>query len=130
MEWLDSSGCDIVAINTNGHSILHKAAQRGHGNICRWFLGRLNEIKECPMELLGPDSDSCVPSDLAGMEGYEDLAQMLAKAEMKFAALATSNQRLPDWIRCKPTCITTDMVWEANGGVNRMRTRFQAKVKV
>lgn len=129
MEWLDSMGCDIIAINTNGHCILHKAAQRGHDNICRWFLRCLKEIKECPLELLGPDSDNCAPSDLAGMEGYKDLAKMLAREEMEFAELATPNQRLPAWIKCRPTYVTTDLVWEAGAGVNRMRTRFHAKVK-
>ena len=37
-EWFKSVGCNLHQINSNGHGVLHKAAQRGRHGLCRWFV--------------------------------------------------------------------------------------------
>mmetsp|Transcript_16131 Transcript_16131/g.20434 ORF Transcript_16131/g.20434 Transcript_16131/m.20434 type:complete len:443 (+) Transcript_16131:3-1331(+) len=102
MKWLMFVKCNLFLINSNGHSIVHKAAQRGKDNVCEWLLSStenclkmeflddsmsgdsLNNLTE-RLTLVGPDSDGCCPSDLAGMEGHHKLAKLIAKHECMFA---------------------------------------------
>ena len=39
--WLYSIGCDIRWKNDNGHGIIHKSAQRGKSDVCRWAFDTL-----------------------------------------------------------------------------------------
>mmetsp|Transcript_7971 Transcript_7971/g.11375 ORF Transcript_7971/g.11375 Transcript_7971/m.11375 type:complete len:846 (+) Transcript_7971:22-2559(+) len=43
IKWLSSIGCNLGCINSNGHGILHKAAQRGKRDVCRWIYAILLE---------------------------------------------------------------------------------------
>mmetsp|Transcript_21891 Transcript_21891/g.49798 ORF Transcript_21891/g.49798 Transcript_21891/m.49798 type:complete len:367 (+) Transcript_21891:863-1963(+) len=94
MKFLASLGCDFCAINDNGHGVLHKAAQRGKWDVCQWLLDACNNNNvendivsdiDRPFHLaidqMGPDAEECCPSDLAGMEGFLDLADWLSCKE-------------------------------------------------
>lgn len=92
--------------------------------------------------LIGPDNDECTPSDLAGMEGHQELALYLAQQEMAMAMTAfgdteassfsssissTSLLRRPVWLS-RSDCnfaapiMTDHFVWEPMGGIFRMRS--------
>ena len=64
MEFMLSTKCDFLLINSNGHGCVHKAAQRGR-NVCKWLFEHPDEI---PLGILqvGPDAEGLCPSDLAG----------------------------------------------------------------
>ena len=103
LAWLESIGCSWkTAINHNGHSVLHKAAQRGRRDLVEWFIHELRfDIFPCPhiLELIGPDSDQCIPSDLARMEGHDQLAMTLHLEEMSIIQDAMRNNvLLPAWL--------------------------------
>jgi hypothetical protein len=140
MEWLQSVGCRINQVNSNGHSLVHKAAQRGRRDILNWFFDKMHSaIASCdttpdfsengqPMlsvhqllQLVGPDSDGCTPSDLAGMEGHDELADWIttemearlvtAVAAIEVSTRATGPQEekprndeklLPSWLEHDP----------------------------
>jgi hypothetical protein len=89
-------------LNHNGHGVLHKAAQRGQGEVCQWFWTNIVWPKVCmattaPAEpsllssssiatawqLIGPDQEGYCPSDLAGMEGHDEVVQWLVQQEIK-----------------------------------------------
>jgi hypothetical protein len=86
MEWLVSVGCLVDLVISNGHSVLNEAAQRGRkDSICPWFFARILHLDQTaehsgntgmPIDLLlvAPDSNGYTTSDLAGMEGHEELA--------------------------------------------------------
>jgi ankyrin repeat protein len=119
LEWLASVGCDIYKVNDNGHGILHKAAQRGRSRLCEWFLAL--QISEAH---IGPDLEGCMPSDLAGMEGHEDLAVYLARQE---ALLAKNFLELPEWVARTPAVEEVGSIcrWQAWAGVNRILTSIR-----
>jgi hypothetical protein len=134
LEWLYNAGCPIHVVNHSGHGILHKAAQRGRGSICEWFIRHMllqlegsRSGKSCLLTLIGPDNDGCLPSDLAGMEGHEDLALFLAQQEETFFVLALkANDPVPTWFsRAAVPC--KYRVWEAWAGVARLRYAFEVK---
>jgi hypothetical protein len=110
MEFLDRVGCPLDVRNHSGHGILHKAAQRGNALLCQWWIQEKlwiwvqneNSTEDIDhsqqqgkktrnqsrvwlrvLDLLGPDHDGCVASDLAGMEHFEDLARYLARQEVE-----------------------------------------------
>lgn len=125
LEWLECVGrCNVFLVNSNGHGVLHKAAQRGHMGICRWFLRRLLELSDQSLsfDLIGPDSDGCTPSDLAGMEQHDDLAHFLAKKEKDIiqALVVERNWAAPAWFGKAPVSHDS-LVWESWAGVGRMR---------
>ena len=83
LRWLFYSGSDFNLINSNGHSALHKAAQRGSSAACKWLVhtflfGNLNANG---FLFIGPDSEGACPSDLCGMEGHESLAKWISQHE-------------------------------------------------
>ena len=89
MEWLvEVTGCAITHTNGNGHSILHKAAQRNRPDIAAWFetyvlkiCNDANQDYRSILILLGPDGEGCTPSDLAGIEGHQKLALQVCETE-------------------------------------------------
>ena len=93
LQWLVKNECNLTLVNNNRHGVLHKAAQRGWKLGCEWFFDNvITELNvEISIKLIGPDTEGYCPSDLAGMEGNEELAKWLANAEMSLA-LSTLQQ--------------------------------------
>jgi ankyrin repeat protein len=87
MIWLDSIGVDIERVNDNGHSIFHKAAQRGKRDIIKWWLSTRYNDKTITsaIHMIAPDEQNCTPSDLAGGEGNIELAKWLVEQEIMIA---------------------------------------------
>lgn len=139
LKWLYSMNCNMGLVNSNGHGALHKAAQRGRGSVCRWlvltvFMGdAVSPVDDnSKLLLVGPDSDGCCPSDLAGMEGHLELAMWLAEHEVSLAQKLCSStkltrQMLPNWLlsEIQSSCCQVrgvDLnVWEPGGGVRRIK---------
>lgn len=154
MEWLHSIGVSLCDTNSNGHGALHKAAQRRRGDLCEWLCTSVYEKLKykkgksgCAryFNLIGPDSDGCCPSDLAGMEGDDKLALFLAEKEQQlanlwYAHLVTTEigvdlrrcDRLPAWFQ-KEVCLSSHGAsrkedfdtWEPWGGVRRLQFRLR-----
>jgi ankyrin repeat protein len=145
MIWLLSKGCNMMQVNFNGHGVLHKAAQRGNDAVCMWFLetiittrkdskGVWDDDIQAVLPLLGPDTEGYCPSDLAGMEGHEELARTLVKWEMDWIAtnrdsLLQRTFSLPAWLTMVPEGISMRpssdkelFIWEPLGGVRRMKS--------
>eukprot|EP00928_Gymnodinium_smaydae_P046892 TRINITY_DN31266_c0_g1_i1.p1 TRINITY_DN31266_c0_g1~~TRINITY_DN31266_c0_g1_i1.p1 ORF type:complete len:527 (+),score=94.28 TRINITY_DN31266_c0_g1_i1:221-1801(+) len=77
-------GLNFDRVNNNGHSCMHKAAQRGNRSVCEWLVER----SECaaaagrlPVPLraehVKADWEGHTPSQLARLEGFESLADWL-----------------------------------------------------
>ena len=123
--WLDAIGCSCLVLNDNNHGILHKAAQRGKHDVCDWFLRiKLTSpgANRLGIDMICPDSDGCLSSDLAGMEGHEALAQYLATQEQ---TIVEESSRLrpvimPSWL-CDASPMIADSIWEPWAGVKRLR---------
>mmetsp|Transcript_9350 Transcript_9350/g.14515 ORF Transcript_9350/g.14515 Transcript_9350/m.14515 type:complete len:140 (+) Transcript_9350:167-586(+) len=139
MKWLASIGCDLFHINENGHGILHKAAQRGNLDLCKWIVHSI--VSKCvnvSLRLVGPDKEVCTPSDLAGMEGHYELAQFIAKSEVELVrSLSQASEGLerdcPSWLFDHPLiCEQTDNNWSwASGcGLSRMLHYYPRQRKV
>ncbi len=80
LTWLLQSGLDLSLINMNGHSALHKAAQRGNGVAVHWLVNKV--LSETTFQtFIGPDNEGNCPSDLCGMEGHENLAVWISARE-------------------------------------------------
>jgi ankyrin repeat protein len=135
MEWLDRIGCSVFQVNSNGHGVLHKAAQRGREDVSKWFVEHLfkkllemqNSECDIDLQLIGPDSDKCTPSDLAGMESHEELAKWIASQEMLFIGLLSQSTRkyfVPEWLKQTPSVESYDLRWEAGAGLMRLQTVF------
>ena len=148
LKWLRDVGCHFLRINGNGHSVLHKSAQRGKREVIEWVLSNLNKIDNhrcCEIiNLIGPDQEEHCPSDLAGMEGHADLAEWLAEREKELAVRfyrniaagrVSRNARdgidLPEWLAkgIREVVGTSKLIigskmqmnaWEAGGGIRRM----------
>eukprot|EP00581_Thalassiosira_minuscula_P014000 CAMPEP_0183715196 /NCGR_PEP_ID=MMETSP0737-20130205/9531_1 /TAXON_ID=385413 /ORGANISM="Thalassiosira miniscula, Strain CCMP1093" /LENGTH=676 /DNA_ID=CAMNT_0025944285 /DNA_START=1 /DNA_END=2027 /DNA_ORIENTATION=+ len=94
LRWLFCSNANFMAVNSNGHSALHKAAQRGNIESVRWLVHAflLNKEKRGNMKdkdddaalFIGPDMEGHCPSDLCGMEGHEGLARWIADQECEY----------------------------------------------
>lgn len=68
---------DFGLINNNGHSALHKTALRGHALMTRWLV----EEVRLDARHVQPDNDGDVPSKVARMEGFHELADWLVREE-------------------------------------------------
>ena len=144
LKWLRDVGCHM-RINGNGHSVLHKSAQRGKREVIEWVLSKIDNHRCCEIiNLIGPDQEEHCPSDLAGMEGHADLAEWLAEREKELAVRfyrniaagrVSRNARdgidLPEWLAkgirevegTSKLIIGSKMqmnAWEAGGGIRRM----------
>lgn len=109
MEWLLESGSDFCLINSNGHSALHKAAQRGCSGTIKWLVNTfIQHDTNGSASLIAPDNEGNCPSDLCGMEGHESLAQWISKQECNYfmqsilngktAGCYSGKVRLPLWL--------------------------------
>jgi len=132
LEWLREIGCNIYAINTNGHGALHKAAQRGRVKIVEWLLSQQEDSGDTSLDWIGPDSDGCCASDLAGMAGHIDLATKIADFErslLRDRMKRRPNPELPLWLLHHQSQIwrspTVLGAWEPNMGVARLRREFE-----
>lgn len=135
MEWLKAQGCNMTLINNNGHGVLHKAAQRGQKDVCSWFFEHWTQWdarQSTDLDPLGPDTEGYCPSDLAGMEGHEDLARELASAEIKIVekTIVGKETTLPSWLMSSTDSRTFRIsskeiyIWEKHGGVRRMKSQL------
>jgi hypothetical protein len=121
MHWLRSIGCEMCVTNTNGHGALHKAAQRGRDDLVDWLV---HHLKPMSFAWIGPDTEGCCPSDLAGMEGHIDLATILAEHEAALACTLhdQASTESPDWITLSVDDVKfASNVWEPWGGTRRLR---------
>ena len=142
LQWLKTKNCNLTLLNSNGHGVLHKAAQRNWRLGCEWFFENviLSLNPEASINLVGPDTEGYCPSDLAGMEGYEDLGRWLARAEMNIVLELQylspyDKEKLPNWLTAKGGSdlgISTRMserdqfTWERYGGIRRMRSKWES----
>lgn len=136
LQWLGTNECNLTLVNNNGHGVLHKAAQRGWKLGCEWFFDNVmtSLSVETSIKLVGPDTEGYCPSDLAGMEGNEELARFLANAEMKialgFESISQQNKNiLPEWLTSDLGMSTRisekdQYIWEQHGGIRRMRSKI------
>ena len=134
IQWLQEQGCEMTKVNNNGHGVLHKAAQRGQLAVCEWFFDRWIETSTDTMSsllLVAPDVEGWCPSDLAGMEGHDELAKILANKEMHLITkLAINNMDPPSWLTATRQGVSMRVserelyTWERFGGVRRMRARL------
>ena len=127
MEWL-TKYTPWWQRNHSGHGVLHKAAQRGRANVCRWFVERCLLVEQCQLDVVGPDEDGATPSDLAGMEGHEELARYLADVEMTYVKRYSAADR-PTWLR-EPYAPEPRYEWENGAGILRMRSTLSCFVRV
>ena len=74
-EYLASLGVRFDLINANGHSTLHKAAQRGNQAVLSWLLDTPHLA--ITARHARPDSEGYTPADLARVEGFRDVADWL-----------------------------------------------------
>ena len=140
MKWLcDDVGCDVMRINENGHSVMHKSAQRGKQGVIEWVLNHTDGKLHETIKLIGPDLEQHCPSDLAGMEGHAELAEWLSEKEKDIAAQwhgqvvngGPDISEPPKWlaegleeVQGMSKLIIGSKVqmnaWEAGGGIRRM----------
>lgn len=103
LQWLKLIGLDAGLINFNGHGMLHKSAQRGKVDVCCWVF-EFAKKDDNGLDLLlqiAPDTEGCCPSDLAGMEGFEVLAEWLTVRETEIAQKSFENSvedDRPKWL--------------------------------
>ena len=136
LEWLQAKGCDMTNVNNNGHGVFHKAAQRGHAQMCTWFyqnyIDSQSDISRV-LRLIGPDTEGYCGSDLAGMEGHDDLARVLARMEMDVACSIPTDDatKLPAWLTAIYEGLSMRVSgkdlysWEKYGGVRRIRSKLR-----
>ena len=84
-EYLASLGVPFYLINANGHSCLHKAAQRGNRDVCEWLLD--TPSLGLTRDHAQPDAEGYDPAGLALVEGFNDVADWLKarQLELEFA---------------------------------------------
>lgn len=144
MDWLHSIGLSLTTTNSNGHGALHKSAQRKRRDLCEWLCESVFEnLDDANVNLfnnIGPDTEGCCPSDLAGMAGDDKLALFVAKQETRLARRLTTqvfsesndiatkgSDSLPEWLRREDSLLAVVVngselnVWEPWGGVRRMQ---------
>jgi Ankyrin repeats (3 copies)/2OG-Fe(II) oxygenase superfamily len=89
-------GVSFDSLNAQGQGCLHKAAQRGHAEVCDWLLsevgllepGRENGRLHCT----GNACEGARPSELARCGGHEALAARLACAEEDWLVAAATKE--------------------------------------
>ena len=69
MELLRTRGAAFAAGNANGHSVLHKAAQRGKRDVCAWLLSRAQDLG-LGRRHASRDLEGFTPDTLARVEGH------------------------------------------------------------
>ncbi|GBG33725.1 Ankyrin repeat domain-containing protein 1 [Hondaea fermentalgiana] len=66
-----SCGLDLNVRSKNGHTVLHKTAQRGHLDACRWLVHQL------PHLVAARDKEGSTAADLAGLNAHRPVADFL-----------------------------------------------------
>ena len=108
--WLhDEVGMDFSTVNSNGHSALHKAAQRGSETAVKWLVNKFLHNESVARVMICPDKEGNCPSDLCGVEGREDeLALWISQQECDFIIQSTGNATsindltsscIPSWLK-------------------------------
>ena len=131
MSWLFDIGLDFTLINSNGHSALHKAAQRGSNEVVYWLVNTVLDNKSSvAWDMIKPDTEGHCPSDLAQMEQHEQLAQEISKFECDCIirmvkedttvdALINSDI-LPPWLKQALLEAKTNSSCDQSTGIRRM----------
>lgn len=94
MEDGGAGGLDWAKTNLQGHTICHKAALKGHGDLLRWLVEQTNASATeagggdgdvdgdgegvVPRRAWGKDEGGYTPRDVARLAGHVDLADWLA----------------------------------------------------
>ncbi len=107
-EYVYSLGVSFRLLNSNGHSVLHKAAQRGRRDICAWLLGWDWESDQNAATRRGDkswgtslldsshlraDSEGFQPSDLARLADDQSLQEWLQMRQNEVLLLDTIIKR-------------------------------------
>lgn len=79
LELLRKHGAAFAAVNANGHSMLHKAAQRGRRDVCEWLLASAMRCEALGLSRrhAAPDLEGFTPPQLARVEGHIELGKWL-----------------------------------------------------
>ena len=100
LSWIRHAGVDFYTVNSNGHTALHKAAQRGSMTACKWIVDTFMRDDPKGLIFIGPDAEGHCPSDLCSMDGHKKLAKWMQIIECSFVRRysATKNS-LPAWLQ-------------------------------
>ena len=154
MAWLLDVGSDFGLVNSNGHTALHKAAQRGCSGTIRWLVDNFL-VSDGDIDgslFIGPDLEGNCPSYLCGMECLnESMARWLSKQECEFIVrsisltsesedyLSENHSCVPFWLRkelqeakaannCRTSLVCdVSSQWGAGFGVRRMALALLAR---
>jgi len=78
MQMLQEFQIDMTSLNDNGQGCLHKAAQRGNEDVCKWLVENVTLGKE---HFMPNHAERSPPSQLAYFSGNTELANWLSKLE-------------------------------------------------
>lgn len=87
--FLRARGLDVGCLNCNGHSALHKAAIKGHADVCAWLV----HTARLGLEHMQADEGGHTPARMARCDGHAELADWLEGEEQRMrreAAEATN----------------------------------------
>jgi ankyrin repeat protein len=77
-QYLHDFGVNFTLINHNGQGCLHKAAQRGHEQMCKWLVQKIGLE---PLHFKPNSGEQSTPSTLAKYAGHDRLAEWLLAEE-------------------------------------------------
>ncbi|ETV89512.1 hypothetical protein H257_00765 [Aphanomyces astaci] len=81
LRFLVENGLDCTILNRNGHSALHKAAMKGHEDVCMWLLLATSEggggLQRKHMQA---DDEGFTPMTFASANGHSRLGLRLQAA--------------------------------------------------
>ena len=127
MQFMESNGCQMGQINSNGHSVLHKAAQRGNSEVAKWFISKYvqNELNQDDgskdaIEFIAPDGEGCLPSDLAGQESHLSLARWLARKEAELVHSHPAGKQLVQTWKHNHRVVNAELEWGCGHGIQRI----------
>jgi len=99
LSWLRQAGMNFYTVNANGHTALHKAAQRGSITACKWIVDTFMRDDPRVLIFIGPDAEGHCPSDLCSMDGHKELAEWMQTIECSFIRrYAATENSLPKWL--------------------------------
>lgn len=100
LSWLQQAGMDFYTVNSNGHTALHKAAQRGSITACKWIVDTFMQGDPRGLIFIGPDTEGHCPSDLCSMDGHKELAEWMQTIECSFIRwYARTKNSVPTWLQ-------------------------------